>query len=281
MIAREYISDNVAVISLTGEVDVYTAVTARASFIDAFNSGHYSLVLDMRRTEMLDSTGLGVITGALKRCRAHDGSAVLVIAHLRILKIFQSTGLWRVFRIFNDVTEAIEAVSSGDYGPIYPAGPHECGQLTGSFDLAIYSADFDASLGLRTRLLAVLKEFAIEPVFLCPDDDGMTGRHAMLRSSGYASRDDQIEALCDAIERYVNAAPAPDGTDDRLMREFVTTLIAVRDATIRIGSALIACADSEIVTRIFDLEEFTIFRNDHQIRDSKGIVSALKSIDAS
>jgi hypothetical protein len=57
----------------------------------------------------LDSTGLGVLVGGLKRVRAHDGSLDLVCTQERILKIFRITGLTKVFGIHDTVDEAIAA----------------------------------------------------------------------------------------------------------------------------------------------------------------------------
>jgi anti-anti-sigma regulatory factor len=234
----------------------------------------------MRRTEFLDSTGLGVITGAFKRCRAHDGTAVIVVGYLRVFRVFSVTGLDKVFRLFNDVTAAIEAMSSGDSNRTDPPGPHEWRPLKGWFGLEIYTADFDKSLRLRNSLLAVLKEFAIESVFPFPDDNGYDIRESVLALSAPVSRDDQIRSVCNAIKRYVNTAPTPDSMGDSAIRELVATLKETHDATIELGSALIAYSDSEIVTRIFNLSELSVFFREHKFRDSKGIVSALKSTHA-
>ena len=57
----------------------------------------------------LDSTGLGVLVGGLKRVRAHDGSLDLVCTQQRILKIFRITGLTEVFGIYETVDQAIAA----------------------------------------------------------------------------------------------------------------------------------------------------------------------------
>ena len=65
------------------------------------------LVVNMAKVEFLDSTGLGVLVGGLKRVRAHDGSLDLVCTQERILKIFRITGLTKVFGIFDSVDEAV------------------------------------------------------------------------------------------------------------------------------------------------------------------------------
>ena len=63
----------------------------------------------MDKVGFLDSTGLGVLVGGLRRVRAHDGSLDLVCTQQRILKIFRITGLTEVFGIYETVDQAIAA----------------------------------------------------------------------------------------------------------------------------------------------------------------------------
>ena len=79
---------------------------------------HLDLVVDLRDIEFLDSTGLGVLVGGLKRVRAHDGWIDLVCTQSRILRIFRITGLNKVFDIYDTVAEAVAAHSAG--GPEQP-----------------------------------------------------------------------------------------------------------------------------------------------------------------
>src|SRR5581483_11300549 len=100
--------DDVTVINVEGEIDVYTAPKLREKLIDLVNKGKYHLLVDMEKVEFLDSTGLGVLVGGLKRVRAHDGSLELVCTQERILKIFRITGLTKVFGIHDSIEEAEE-----------------------------------------------------------------------------------------------------------------------------------------------------------------------------
>jgi anti-sigma B factor antagonist len=97
------------VVEVGGEIDVYTAPKLREQLVDLVNAGRYHLVVDMEKVEFLDSTGLGVLVGGLKRVRAHDGSLRLVCTQERILKIFRITGLTKVFPIHDSVSEAVDA----------------------------------------------------------------------------------------------------------------------------------------------------------------------------
>jgi anti-sigma B factor antagonist len=97
------------IVSVGGEIDVYTAPKLREQLVDLVNAGQYHLVVDMEDVEFLDSTGLGVLVGGLKRVRAHEGSLRLVCTQERILKIFRITGLTKVFPIHDSVADAVAA----------------------------------------------------------------------------------------------------------------------------------------------------------------------------
>jgi anti-sigma B factor antagonist len=93
------------VVSVAGEIDVYTAPRLREEITELVAAGTYDLVIDMSEVEFLDSTGLGVLVGGLKKVRAHDGSLQLVCNQDRLLKIFRITGLAKVF-VIHDTAEA-------------------------------------------------------------------------------------------------------------------------------------------------------------------------------
>ncbi|NED99127.1 STAS domain-containing protein [Phytoactinopolyspora halotolerans] len=95
------------VIEVAGEIDVYTAPKLREQLVEIVDAGQYHIVVDMQRVEFLDSTGLGVLVGGLKRVRQYEGSLRLVCTQERILKIFRITGLTKVFPIHGSVEEAL------------------------------------------------------------------------------------------------------------------------------------------------------------------------------
>src|SRR5215469_7034387 len=107
-----YNKDGIEIVDVEGEIDVYTAPRLRELLIDQVNDGKHQIVVNMEKVEFLDSTGLGVLVGGLKRVRAHDGSLDLVCTQERILKIFRITGLTKVFGIHDSVDEAIAARKS-------------------------------------------------------------------------------------------------------------------------------------------------------------------------
>jgi anti-sigma B factor antagonist len=101
------------VLEVAGEIDVYTAPKLREKLIELVNEGSYHLVVDLEKVDFLDSTGLGVLVGGLKRVRNHDGSLELVCTQDKILKIFRITGLTKVFPIHDSVEDAIAGSGGG------------------------------------------------------------------------------------------------------------------------------------------------------------------------
>lgn len=101
----------VTVITVGGEIDVYTAPVLRDQLDRQIAAGRHELVLDLRGVSFMDSTGLGVLVGRLKLIRLQGGSLRLVCSSERILKVFSITGLDKVFQIFDSVEEASGSVS--------------------------------------------------------------------------------------------------------------------------------------------------------------------------
>jgi anti-sigma B factor antagonist len=99
--------DGHTIIEVGGEIDVYTAPKLRDKITELVGNGNYHLVIDMEKVDFLDSTGLGVLVGGLKKVRAHDGSMRLICNQERLLKIFRITGLAKVFAIHGSQADAL------------------------------------------------------------------------------------------------------------------------------------------------------------------------------
>jgi anti-sigma B factor antagonist len=99
--------DGTTVVDVTGEIDVYTAPALREKLTALVDDGHVDLVVDLTEVRFMDSTGLGLLVGVLKRVRGLDGRLQLVIDSERLLKVFRITALTQVFTIRETVDEAL------------------------------------------------------------------------------------------------------------------------------------------------------------------------------
>ena len=111
-IEDEAIDDATHVIELGGEVDLYTAPEFKQQLLDVIGKGAKDVVVDFSNTTFIDSTTLGVLVGGVKRLRQNEGQLSLVCSDRNITKIFEITGLDRVFTIHATREEALGAQST-------------------------------------------------------------------------------------------------------------------------------------------------------------------------
>jgi len=95
------------VIEVRGEIDVYTAPLLREEISTLVDADHTTIVVDLTQVSFMDSTGLGVLVGALKKVRTLGGDLSLVINEEKILKVFRITALTQVFSIHSSLEAAL------------------------------------------------------------------------------------------------------------------------------------------------------------------------------
>ena len=113
MLDTEALSDETAVVSVAGELDMYTAPSFEQELVAALVSGTRRVVVDLSKCEFLDSTALRVLLRT--RASLEDKSRLVLAAPDRsILRVFQITGLERLFTIERAVPPAppLRAISA-------------------------------------------------------------------------------------------------------------------------------------------------------------------------
>ena len=116
-INTEQLGNDTALISLAGEVDLYTAPEFKQQLLEVIGQGGKEVIVDFTDTTFIDSTTLGVLVGGVKRLRTNDGQLSLVCNDRNITKIFEITGLDRVFTIYLTRDEAVSKLSASANQP--------------------------------------------------------------------------------------------------------------------------------------------------------------------
>jgi anti-sigma B factor antagonist len=106
----ERLSDSAYVVSLAGEVDLYTAPEFKQQLLEVIGQGARQVVIDFTSATFIDSTTLGVLVSGVKRLRAKEGELSLVCNDRNITKIFEITGLDQVFAIYESRDAAVAAL---------------------------------------------------------------------------------------------------------------------------------------------------------------------------
>jgi len=113
-IKTEQLGEDAYVISLAGEVDLYTAPEFKERLLEVVGQGGKAVVVDFTNTTFIDSTTLGVLVGGVKRLRPNGGQLTLVCSDRNITKIFEITGLDKVFPIYTSREEAVARLGATD-----------------------------------------------------------------------------------------------------------------------------------------------------------------------
>jgi anti-sigma B factor antagonist len=94
------------VLPLTGDVDLGSAPALRQRLSELTEEAPSFLVIDLAGLDFIDSTGLGVLVGTLRRVRAAGGDVRLAAPRSGIARVFSVTGLDRVFSLYPTVDDA-------------------------------------------------------------------------------------------------------------------------------------------------------------------------------
>lgn len=92
-------SDGVAVVRVKGDLDCYTAPQLRGALLGLVADGSNQVILDIGESGFIDSTGLGVLVGGLRRLRQEGGDMVLRAPTSPTLTLLEVTGVNKLFEI--------------------------------------------------------------------------------------------------------------------------------------------------------------------------------------
>lgn len=101
---------SVIVLRLQGDLDIHFAPRLEEEIGNHLSAGRFLVVLDLAEVSYVDSTGLGVMIGALKKLQAAGGGLVLAAPTTRILRVLQVTGLDGIFCVRQSVEDAVRVL---------------------------------------------------------------------------------------------------------------------------------------------------------------------------
>jgi anti-sigma B factor antagonist len=107
----DYRLDNsVAVVTVTGAVDVSTCGLLRDGLLRVIGDEHHrGLVVNLASVGFIDSAGIGVLVGVWHRLRATNSSLALAAPSHQARSILDTTGLANAFSVYDTEAEAVRA----------------------------------------------------------------------------------------------------------------------------------------------------------------------------
>jgi anti-sigma B factor antagonist len=101
----------VQVLAPSGILDSTQAEKIRTQVDGALATGAKTLLMDLKDTTFVDSSGLGTLVSVLKKVRAQNCEMVVCSINPQVKMLFELTSMDRVFEIFKD-RETFEASRS-------------------------------------------------------------------------------------------------------------------------------------------------------------------------
>jgi len=84
-------------VELMGEVDIYTASNLKETLISILEENETDISIDCKTLDYIDSTGLGVLIGILKRLKNVEKNIIIMNPKSNISKLLKITGLDKIF----------------------------------------------------------------------------------------------------------------------------------------------------------------------------------------
>lgn len=94
------------VVDVAGEIDLFSAPQLKERIAQLIGEGTDRLLVNLEKVGFMDSTGLGVLLGALKRVKERDGSLAIVCPPGPVHRVLTLTGLHKVFSIYESLEDA-------------------------------------------------------------------------------------------------------------------------------------------------------------------------------
>jgi anti-sigma B factor antagonist len=112
-IADRRVDARTHVISVSGEVDLFTAPEFKQRVTAAIDGGAERVIVDLSSTVFIDSSSLGVLIGAHRRLKGRGGALIVVCENEAIVKTFRITGLDGVFTLVPSLSDALDGDAVG------------------------------------------------------------------------------------------------------------------------------------------------------------------------
>jgi anti-sigma B factor antagonist len=107
--ADEQVDATTHVVTVEGEIDIFTAPEFKERITRAIDAGREVVVVDLAGTTFIDSSSLGVLISAHRRLRQRGGRLIIACDVAAVLNTFKITGLDTVLELHRDREAALAA----------------------------------------------------------------------------------------------------------------------------------------------------------------------------
>ncbi len=109
MIIREKSSENICILEIEGEVDLYNAKEIKDILDEKIKAQIYEVVINLAQVPFMDSSGIGTLVTAMYKLKKYHGNLKVCSVHGSVAKVFKMTGMESHLQVYENEAEAIKA----------------------------------------------------------------------------------------------------------------------------------------------------------------------------
>lgn len=105
------IEDNIALLDVEGDIDLYTASDLKDSIFEQIDIGKTNIIINLDQVTYIDSSGIGTLITSLSKIKKINGNMCIINVYDSVRKVFELTKLTTFFKIYANEDEALRALN--------------------------------------------------------------------------------------------------------------------------------------------------------------------------
>lgn len=250
-------TEDVTVVKISGELDVYTCPRLRELILDLIGKGARRFVLEFGESVHLDSTGLGVLVTVLKRTRARcrgDETTVCIVTGDRsyVMRSLRLSRFTLLFPVYGDLNTAILSLYQEPFSAAVSSVDSESPELGEWpwFSARLFIPDRGAMADAENGFVDLIKSSGIIVVYASAGED-QAYREFVLRvenSSATLTREEVAALVRGLFERNAVLAPKrSDGVHSRALAALRTLLASVTEFIFQFDSSVLVKSNNSMI----------------------------------
>ena len=109
---KDVFDAGIVIITSPKRIDVNVSDELRDLISDIIEKPNYRIILDLKETEYIDSSGLGSIVARISVLRSNSGDIRLVAPGKSVVNLLKLTHLNQILKTYENVEQAMESFTS-------------------------------------------------------------------------------------------------------------------------------------------------------------------------
>jgi len=100
-------NDNISIIDINGEIDLYNAPEIKDVINGLIAEQKVNVIINLEKVSYIDSSGIGALISSLSNLKKYQGGLKIINVFASVRKVFELTKLTSFFEIYDSEEEAL------------------------------------------------------------------------------------------------------------------------------------------------------------------------------